>query len=380
MKAWSCRVVCLLALGACARPVPPPRPPGHYDQASAWLCRPDLPRDPCHGDLDATVVRDDLTRTVVRAAPAAAPPVDCFYVYPTVDLSLAPANHVHFDDVDAITSVTRAQAAPFAQVCALYVPLYRQITIGTYLRGGDRERDGLARAYGDVAAAFRTYLAAHPGRRIVLLGHSQGAEMVTRLVHEFFDDDAAMRARLVAALAIGGHVTAPFRRAVGGTFAHVPLCTAPGQSGCVIAYRSYRAGEVPREPLPALPAGQQEACVNPGNLADPTATAALDAIFPRSRHLPGTAGITTPYVSYPAQYAARCAGSSTGAQGLEIANTPGPRRPPVDLDRAVFGTALGTHVLDFQIAEGDLVEIVRRAIAAAPAAPRRESHGDAPGR
>jgi Protein of unknown function (DUF3089) len=362
MHARSCRVACLLALGACARPVPPPRPPGYYDQAAAWLCRPDLPNDPCHGDLDTTVIRDDLVRVVVHASPAAAPPVDCFYVYPTVDLGLAPANHVHFDDLDAITSVTRAQAARFTQVCALYVPLYRQITIGTYLRGGDRERDGLALAYGDVSAAFRTYLAAHPGRRIVLIGHSQGAEMVIRLLRDFFEGDPAMRARLVVALAIGGHVTAPFRHAVGGTFAHVPLCTAPGQTGCVIAYRSYRAGDVPREPRPALPAGQQEACVDPGNPADPTATATLDATYPRSRV--ATSGIATPYVSYPAQYAARCAGSSTGAQGLEIADTPGPRRPPVDLDRPALGTSLGTHVLDFQIALDDLVELVRRAAAA----------------
>jgi hypothetical protein len=367
MKAWSARIAWLLALASCARPVPPPRAPGYYDRPAAWLCRPDRPGDPCRGDLDTTVIRDDLVRVVVHAAAAAAPPVDCFYVYPTVDLSLVPANHVHFDDLDAITSVTRAQAARFAQVCALYVPLYRQVTIGAYLRGGDRLRDGLALAYRDVSAAFRAYLAAHPGRRIVLLGHSQGAEMVTRLLHEFFDGDPAMRARLVVALAIGGHVTAPFRHAVGGTFAHIPLCSAPGETGCVIAYRSFRAGEVPREPVSPLPHGQQEACVNPGDLPDPTATALLDATYPRSQDLVGADGVTTPYVSFPAQYAARCAGSATGSQGLEIANTPGPRRPPVDLDRAFFGTALGTHVLDFAIAEDDLVEIVRRAAASAGA-------------
>jgi hypothetical protein len=363
MNARSGLIACVLVLGACARPVPPRRPTGFYDAPSAWLCRPDLPRDPCRRDLDTTVIRDDLVRTVVHAAPAAAPPVDCFYVYPTVDLGLAPANHEHFDDLAPITQVTRAQAARFAQVCALYVPLYRQVTIGTYLRGGDRLNDGLALAYADVAAAFRVYLAAHPGRRIVLIGHSQGAEMVTRLVHEFFDGDPAMRARLVVALAIGGHIAVPFGRAVGGTFTHVPLCTALGQTGCVIAYRSYRAGDVPEDPLPALPPGQQEACVDPGNLADPTATATLDATYPRSKQLAGIAGITTPFVSYPAQYAARCVASITGAQGLAIANTPGPRRPPVDLDRAFFSTALGTHVLDFQIALDDLVEIVRRAAA-----------------
>lgn len=291
---------------------------------------------------------------------AAAPAVDCFYVYPTVDLGLGAANHEQFSDLSAMTTTTRAQVARFSQVCAMYVPLYRQITIGTYLRDGDRMTRGLDLAYSDVAAAFRTYLAAHPDRRVVLIGHSQGAEMVKRLLSEFFDHDDTLRARLVIALAIGGDVTVPFGKRVGGTFAHLPLCAAVGETGCVIAYRSFRAGGTPEQPNPALPPGQLEACVNPSNLGDPPATGVLDAVYARGRFI-DVGGATTPFVSLPALYLARCAASITGAQGLEIEETDSPRRSPVPLDSAVFRTALGTHILDFQIAQDDLIELVRRA-------------------
>ena len=350
----------LVLVAACTRPVPAPWSAGHYDSPSTWLCRPDLPDDPCRRDLATTVIDFGGARTVVPVHAATAPAVDCFYVYPTVDLGFGAANHDQFSDLSAMTTTTRAQVALFSQVCAMYVPLYRQITIGTYVHGGDRLANGLDLAYSDVAAAFRTYLAAHPGRRIVLIGHSQGAEMVKRLVARFFDHDEAMRARLVIALALGGDITVPIGKLVGGSFAHVPLCSAVGETGCVIAYRSYPVGGTPEQPDPALPPGQQQACVNPGNLGDPSATVVLDAVYARGRFV-ALDGTTTPFVSFPALYLGRCAGSITGAQGLEIEETDSPRRSPVQLEEVVFATPAGTHILDYQIAQADLIDLVRRA-------------------
>ena len=354
------KLALLVLVVACTRPVPAPWSAGHYDPLAAWLCRPDLPDDPCRHDLATTVIDFGGARTVAPVRAATAPAVDCFYVYPTVDLGLGAANHDQFSDLSAITTTTRAQVARFSQVCSMYVPLYRQITIGTYLHGGDRLARGLDLAYSDVAAAFRTYIAAHPGRRIVLLGHSQGAEMVKRLLAGFFDNDEALRARLVIAMAIGGDINVPFGKRVGGTFAHLPLCSNVGETGCVIAYRSYRVGGTPEEPYPALPAGQQQACVNPGNLGDPSATAVLDAVYARG-HFIDDSGTKTPFVSFPGEYLAHCAGSITGTQGLEIEETDSPRRSPVQLEWAVFGTPGGTHILDYQVAQDDLIELVRRA-------------------
>src|SRR5262249_52893971 len=71
-----------------------------YANDRLWLCRPDLPNDRCHADLTATEIHPDGSRTIVPHQPAAAPAVDCFYVYPTVDLGLTPANHTDFENIE----------------------------------------------------------------------------------------------------------------------------------------------------------------------------------------------------------------------------------------------------------------------------------------
>src|SRR5262249_12285559 len=53
-------------------------------QEIVWLCRPGLPQTPCESDLTATVAQADGSQKMQAAAPAKNPPVDCFYVYPTV--------------------------------------------------------------------------------------------------------------------------------------------------------------------------------------------------------------------------------------------------------------------------------------------------------
>src|SRR5664279_1578107 len=236
--------------------------PISYRDDSTWLC---LPRrvDSCAGDLTMTDVRPDGSRAVRRPA-GAANNVDCFYVYPTVDESARTGNHTDFSDRTQIAAVTAMQAVPFRQVCDLYVPLYRQITMGTYARDDAWTDEGLATAYADVAAAFDAYLAAHPNRGIVLIGHSQGAEMVTRLLRDRFDRDATLRARLVIALAIGGNLDVVIDRRTGGTFNSIPTCSTAGETGCVIAYRSMPAGAVVAQPDPGYPAGREQMCVNPG--------------------------------------------------------------------------------------------------------------------
>jgi hypothetical protein len=330
--------ISLVVLVACATPTPPPLAPGHYRDPSAWLCLPGR-SDPCGLDISTTEIRPDGTRA--PRAMASQQPADCFYVYPTVDLGLRPGNHEDFADLSKIAETTRAQVARFAQVCTLYVPLYRQARIGSYLRGGHQLDANLDAAYADVADAFRHYLATYNrGRDLVLIGHSQGAEMVKRLVVDVVERDPALRARLLVALPIGGRFdTSTFQ---------LPACSATAQRGCVIAYRSYLDGTQP-EDASAL-------CVNPGRLLDPEMPGPLDATYLNSGHLDGVAGVTTPFISFPALYSARCV-----AGVLVIAETPGRRTSPVRLDRLVFETSFGTHVIDLQIAQDTLIEIVRRA-------------------
>jgi hypothetical protein len=102
------------------------------------------------------------------------PAVDCFYVYPTVDLELVPGNHEDLANVRKMKATTIAQAARFTEACALWVPLYRQVTIGTYLQSKPTLEHGLAFAFADIERSFAEYLAqADRSRKIVLVGHGR---------------------------------------------------------------------------------------------------------------------------------------------------------------------------------------------------------------
>lgn len=122
-------------------------------------------------------------------------------------------------------------AGPLAQAGDVSAPLYRQASLYTRLTLREDAREARAFAYEDVAAAFDAWLARHPDGPIILAGVEQGAELADRLLHDRIAPDPALRGRLVAAYLME-HL-APAAR-----FARIPLCGAPEQTGCVVAWRS----------------------------------------------------------------------------------------------------------------------------------------------
>ena len=149
------------------------RPPGCAGPAAtmpaAGRCRP--PRS-----TPAAMARS------ARAVPAADPPIDCFYVYPTV--SRDPGDNSDHDVPGSRSrAVAAVQFARFATLCRPYAPLYRQATLTALQKAmSGRPTDSPAifgLAYGDVAAAWRHYLENdNKGRPFVLIGHSQGSIML----------------------------------------------------------------------------------------------------------------------------------------------------------------------------------------------------------
>ena len=244
-----------------------------YSDDRLWLCRPGLQDNRCEVNLDATVIEADGTTFVEPYRPAANPGIDCFFVYPTVSndetwQSDFSPDEAEWDDI-------KLQFARFGQVCRQFAPLYRQGTLrrlraaaGGPQPVGDQPPADFG-GYSDVRAAWDWYMAnENHGRGVVLIGHSQGGAMIARLIADVVDGRPA-QARLISALILGAPVMVPPGADVGGSFAHVPLCRDPAQTGCVVTYATFR------DSLPPPPEsrfgrardGLRVACVNPASLA-----------------------------------------------------------------------------------------------------------------
>lgn len=342
-----------LSLSACstsapeaAAPSPVAGPPTAAPVASdtLWLCRPGLPENPCEtGRLDATVV--DGSGTVEPFVPATAPPVDCFYVYPTV--SRATALNAPLAVTPDLVRVVRAQAARFGEVCRVFAPVYRQVTLSAIFTGHYEDIAPRATAERDVELAWRDYLANHnDGRGVVLLGHSQGARTLTALLAKRIEP--ASRELLVSALLLGADVT-------DGSFASIEACEEPGETGCVVAYSAY--GETPPEDAVfgrAEEAGEQVLCVDPSRLAGDDG--ALHPYLPSDP----AAGVRTGFTAYPEQLTAECR-TAGPVSYLHVERAPGARLPRAPQP---FGPRWGLHNGDVNLALGDLVEVVRQQAAA----------------
>jgi hypothetical protein len=327
---------------------------------TVWLCRPGLPNNPCEGDFTTSVVAADGTTTTKPASPAADPPIDCFYVYPTVSQQTTPNADLTIDPAEI--GVARAQAARFSQVCKVYAPMYRQLTLAAIGNRGGIGAANVATAYADVESAWNDYLAHdNHGRGVVLIGHSQGAGQLIALIKRKIDNDPDARRRLVSAMLLGGNVTVPIGQDVGGSFANVPACRRNDQTGCVVAYSTFL------NPPPAnamfgrtRAAGQEVLCTNPAALAGGSATLVPElptgAAGRVGSLVPSGPEGPQPWISYSDLYTGECQ-DADGADVLHITPTPGPgdTRPVV---KESLGPTWGLHLVDVNIALGNLVDLV----------------------
>ncbi len=350
-------------------------PADDYANPDIWLCRPGR-KDACAVPQDATIVAVDGTFTHEAFHPAKNPPIDCFYVYPTVSTETTGNSDLQINGPEK--SVVNAQFARFASRCRLYAPMYRQVTL-TALRAMiagkpipvDREL-----GYNDVLAAWNDYLAHdNKGRGFVLIGHSQGSGVLTQLIKNEIDGKP-IQSQLISAILMGTSLPVPKGADVGGAFKHIPVCRTAGQIGCVIAYADFRATSPPpaNSRFGKAPEGMQAVCANPAALGG--GSGALDAYLSPGRITTGADGvpeafawtepakvIDTPFVKVPGLLSAECVVDEHGSYlAVSLHPTPGGARVnDISGDVVVNGQVLqdwGLHLIDANLTMGNLMAVV----------------------
>jgi len=316
--------------------------PVDYTNPANWLCRPGKASTPCTGDLDATVVGPDGSK-VQPFAPAADPPIDCFYVYPTV--SNDPGDNSDLTPGAGEAQAVVNQAARFASVCQVFAPVYRQVTLTALGDGHFADPTAQAIAYADVVNAWQEYLAHdNGGRGVVLIGHSQGAMQLKRLIHDEIDSNPNVRKLLVSAILLGGNVAQD-------EYQNIPPCAKPEQTGCMVGYSSFLASAPP--PANSLFGRGNVLCVNPAALAG--GSSPLDSYFPTAGNaLAGS--VSTPFFEYTG-LTGECV-QKNGFSYLEVTAPLGIEFPGATV--TVPGPAWGLHIIDSNLTLGDQIALVAR--------------------
>ncbi|MEO5641289.1 MAG: DUF3089 domain-containing protein [Sphingomicrobium sp.] len=375
--AWLFLLLTLSVTPATAQPSLPASPPLAVDYAkdSNWLCLPNR-KDICAVPLATTNLPATGYGARTVATPTANPPVDCFYVYPTVSHDSGLNSDLTPSDSEEAYAAQN-QLARFASVCRTFAPIYRQMTVGAiaYAATGGDLTPVRRIAYADVSAAWHQYLRSrNAGRPFVLIGHSQGSMMLQQLLANEIEGRPEAKHMLLAIIP-GFNVLIPQGKRVGGNFKSTPLCSRSGETGCVLAWTSYRIANPPPEGALfgyASQPGMTVGCTNP---ASPGATGwtKLDSYWNGRSSISVPGGPVnwssegpppTPFLHTTDLVSARCVNDDRrGYLSIRTNSVPGQRRTNrIGGEVGMFGFFLpgwGMHLNDIAEAQGDLIARIR---------------------
>ncbi len=215
-----------------------PLPANAYADKTMWLSRPDMAGDnPSHWLPDG--YRDPAPASEKAAI---------FFVHPTSFITVGDAKwNMPLDDKDALATAqrfVRAQASAFNGVGDIWAPRYRQANYGAFLTDKPDGAKAIDAAYGDVALAFRAFLAANPTGPIILASHSQGSRHLLRLLKEQVAG-TPVAARIAAAYAVGTSFSVEADLPALG----LPACARRDQANCIVSWQSYAE---PADPSPVI--------------------------------------------------------------------------------------------------------------------------------
>lgn len=340
-----------------------------------WLCGPDAATDHCLiGDGRTTLLEPDGSSRVRSDPVATEPGVDCFYVYPTVHVDPVCGNAAYDPALSAELFAVRNQATPLARACRVFAPFYAQVVHCGTRRKLDPSlaADMHDLAYADVRDAFLAFRATHGrDRPFVVVGHSQGADLLARLLQEEIQPHPAHREHLAKAVLLGSDTRIPKNAT---QVAGVPLCQTAGEAGCAIAFRSFSAEHPPVLEPDVDASATDTPCTAPSSWASgegllrevelPSLRGQAHPAFPLAAMSNGSLpDVETPYLSFPRFYRAECRKDAAGDSYLAVWPSGGPqdeRADPIAYDTPFFNpAAYGTRLLDFQWVLGDLIHEIR---------------------
>ena len=330
-------------------------------EETVWICKPGQPDDFCAGSISTTVGNPPQHFGFDRPED---PPVDCFYVYPTV--SNQPTPNANLEKDPEVKRVVAQQARMFSRVCDVYAPMYRQETDpGIYTEYTEI-------AYQSALSAWKDYLENYNnGRGVILVGHSQGSATLGRLIDEEIDPNPELRERLVGAILPGANIYVPKGELVGGMYDNVPVCSKVGQHGCLVAYSVYN-GNPGNNPaftdlgsgywaykIPRPDRNQYEVvCANPAELSGADRLTPLINMDWLLDAPPGEVE-TAYYRAFPDAGIASCQREGTKHWlNVELAED---ADPFLNLMIPFVATGNNWHVPEVNLAEENLVQIARNA-------------------
>jgi hypothetical protein len=330
---------------------------------TTWLCKPGKKPDPCTEPLTTTVINTEGEETLEKAKKAVNPPINCFYVYPTVSEQPTPNANLEIEPEE--TQIAIDQASRFSQDCRVYAPVYNQLTLDEII-GFLSQLPPPVSPFPTVLAAFEEFLNKFDkGKGFVLIGHSQGSGELEQLIATAIEGHPAVESKLVSALIMGGAVTVPDGQDVGGTFKEIPTCQTAYETHCVVAWSTFYK-EPPEEPglgRTAAP-GEHIVCVNPAQLVQNDEASALLQPYETIVRFPGAIGsfegeiptASTPWVSTPGEYSAQCH-VNNGAGWLQVEGQ-GTPHDPAEFVPELLGPGFGLHLFDGNIALGNTVRMI----------------------
>lgn len=169
--------------------------------------------------------------------------VDVFFAYPTVYVHPDKKIH-HLMPVGNPIFRTAARISTWwhdrflAPWCNIFAPYYRQVGMET-LYMSEANFDRLSKTpYQDIRNAFFHYLEYHNGGRpFILAGHSQGSEMILKLLCRDLGPEK-MRERLIASYVIGYSVTKQDLK----QYPHLRLAGRDDDTDCIVTYNTSAQG------------------------------------------------------------------------------------------------------------------------------------------